>query len=77
MTTTWISVADKLPESRTLVWIYVVYDPSSYDDVLERVSIGSYENGRWEDILDFSFADDYTVTHWAVFEWPEKPTEVD
>lgn len=59
----WIDVNKELPESRTLVWIHVVYDKSSYDDVIERVSVGTYQDNYWWDMFDFPCADDYTVTH--------------
>jgi hypothetical protein len=44
-----------------------------YDDVTERISIGTYQEGYWHDWLDVHFADDYDVTHWMSLEWPEKP----
>ena len=69
----WIDVNKELPESRTLVWIYVTYTKNPYDDVMERVSIGTYHEDYWHDWLDFHYADDYNVTHWAILEWPEKP----
>jgi hypothetical protein len=70
----WTSINDRLPPERTLVWIHVEYEDSPYDNVKERVSIGSmYKDGRWEDLLDFPFADDYTVTHWMLIEFPESP----
>lgn len=69
----WIDVNKELPESRTLVWIRVVYDKSSYDDVTERVSIGAYQDNYWCDMFDFHYADDYTVTHWMPLEWPNWP----
>lgn len=69
----WIDVNEKLPESRTLVWIYVTYNKCLYDDVTERVSIGTYQDNYWCDMLDFHLVDDYNVTHWMPLEWPKKP----
>lgn len=70
----WISVNDRLPEDRTLVWICVVYDDSPYDNVKSRVSIGVYsDSSYWSDMLDFSFADDYTVLYWMPLDFPESP----
>lgn len=69
----WISVNKELPEPRTLVWIYVIYDKNSYDDVMERVSIGTFQDNYWFDLLDFHYADDYEVIYWMLLEWPEKP----
>ena len=74
--TNWIDINKELPESRTLVWIHVTYDKSLYDDVTERISIGTYQEGYWHDWLDFHYADDYNVTHWTILEWPEKPEGV-
>ena len=72
----WISVKDRLPEDRTIVWIYAVYEDSSYDDVKDRVSIGIfYNNEAWSDLLDFPFADDYTVLCWMPLQFPEKPSQ--
>ena len=72
----WISVNDRLPEDRALVWIYVVYDESSYDDVKNRISIGVYYNNEaWSDLLDAPFADDYTVLYWMPLGFPEKPDQ--
>ena len=68
---TWININKGLPESRTLVWIHVTYDNCVYDNVTERISIGTYQDNYWNDMLDFPFADDYTVTHWAVLDWPK------
>jgi hypothetical protein len=69
----WVDVNKELPESRTLVYIYVIYTKNPYDDVTERISIGTYQEGYWHDWFDFPFADDYNVTHWMPLEWPEKP----
>lgn len=71
----WISVNAALPESRTLCWIFVTYEPSPYDNVTERISIGVYVNDSnyWTDILDFPFADDYTVKFWQKLDFPEVP----
>lgn len=74
--TNWINVNKELPESRTLVWIHVIYNKCLYDDVTERISIGTYQEGYWHDWLDVHFADDYDVTHWMSLEWPEKPEGV-
>lgn len=76
MSNEWISVNDRLPEDRTTVWIYVVYEDSSYDDVKDRVSIGVYYNdSNWIDLLDATFTDDYQVSYWMPFNWPEKPDQ--
>lgn len=69
----WIDVNEKLPESRTLVWIYVTYNECLYDNVTEGVSIGTYQEGYWHDWLDFHLVDDYNVTHWMPLEWPKNP----
>lgn len=72
----WISVTENLPEDRILVWIYVEYDKSPYDDVRNRVSIGMYYNNEhWQDLLDFSFADDYEVKYWMHLDFPDKPSK--
>ena len=71
--TSWISVNERLPYDYKLVWIYVTYDPSLYDNVTERTSIGYYCNNRWHDVLDFPAADDFTVTYWQEMNFPEKP----
>lgn len=72
----WISVIERLPEDRTLVWIYVEYDKSPYDNVRDRISIGTYyNNNRWQDLLDFLFADDYEVKYWMPIEFPKKPNQ--
>lgn len=73
----WISVNERLPEDRTLVWIYVVYDDSPYDNVKSRISIGVYYNNEsWTDILDSPFADDYTVLYWMPLEFPNEPKTI-
>ena len=72
----WVDVNKELPESRTLVYIYVIYTKNPYDDITERISIGTYQEGYWHDWLDFHYADDYNVTHWTILEWPEKPEGV-
>lgn len=69
----WISVNEKLPEDHKLVWIFVTYDPSPYDNVTERTSIGYHCYDRWHDVLDFPFVDDFMVTHWQEMMFPEKP----
>ena len=66
----WIDVNKELPESRTLVWIYVTYTKNP-----SEISIGTYQEGYWHDWLDRHF-DDYDVTHWMSLEWPEKPKGV-
>ncbi len=72
----WISVNDRLPEDRTLVWIYVVYEDSPYDNVKNQVSIGVYYNNEaWQDMLDALFADDYIVLYWMPLKFPDKPTK--
>lgn len=38
----WISVNNCLLEDRTIVWIYLVYEDSAYDNVKDRVSVGAY-----------------------------------
>ena len=43
--TDWVDVNNELPESRTLVYIYVIYTKNPYDDVTERISIGTYQEG--------------------------------
>ena len=69
--TSWIPVSERLPEDRTLTWIHVVYEPSPYDNVTERISIGFCCDGVWFDALDAPFADDFTVTHWMPLDFPK------
>ena len=65
----WILVKDQLPEAGKLVFIYVKYEDSPYDDVKEAISIGSYlkrdsfgsAKGIWENILD-PFMDDGEIS---------------
>lgn len=71
--TFWISVNEKLPELRQLVWIHVCYEKSPYDNVTERVSIGCRIEAGWWDALDFPFADDYKVVNWMPLIIPELP----
>jgi len=73
----WISIEDQLPEVGKLVFIYVKYEDSPYDNVKEAVSLGRYYGeGRkpWNNILDL-FMDDGEIVAWMPLEFPEKPRE--
>ena len=72
--TSWISVADKLPESRTLVFIHGIFH--GYDKDSEHTSIGVYvaDCNYWSDMLDcFPTSHDTEVLFWQPLVWPEKP----
>ena len=68
----WISVTERLPDERKLVWIHVLYEPSPYDNVTERVSIGCrYGDDSWWDAFDFPCSDDFSVDFWMPLDVPE------
>jgi hypothetical protein len=72
----WISVKEGLPPWGSLVWIYVKYEESSYDNIKDAVSLGRYDGGykRWSNILD-PFMDDGEIVAWMPLEFPKKPKE--
>jgi hypothetical protein len=77
--TSWISVKDKLPEDRRLVWIYGVWH--GYGDHPDHLSIGvclkDPEDSSvicWNDVLDlFPSSGDTEVQFWLPLEFPTKP----
>lgn len=75
----WISVSDRLPEGKKLVWIAIRYDGDPFNkEEIKRVSIGARVVGDgyaiWHDFLDpFPCADDFIVTHWMPIKIPRLP----